>query len=246
MWFSKKPAFDFVDMHCHILPGIDDGAKDENETLEMLRIAYDSGIRHMIATPHYKQGHHNAEPDTIQRLVRQTEELAAQSGCPLSIYPGNEILYFDGMSERVAAGEILTMNGTDRVLVEFLPNAQYSYIRNAMDDVLGNGYTPILAHIERYECFLASPEKAYDLTDMGVEIQANASSLAGKYGHTIQKFLFGLAKDETITYVGTDAHGTKHRVPNMEKCKGVLQRKVDEDYLRAILFGNAYDLTERE
>lgn len=244
MFFKSRKKCYCVDMHSHILPELDDGSQSMEESLQMMKLAYDSGIRRIIATPHYKRGRRNASAQTIMNRIEQLEELARQQGYDISLYPGNEIYYFEGLAEALENGEVLTMNGTDRVLIEFSPNEQFTYIRNAFDEVIGAGYVPIMAHIERYECMVSTPELVYELKDMGVEIQSNASSIDGKYGKTIQKYLMKLLKEEMIDYVGTDAHNAESRKPNMENCYNVLQKKVTPEYLAAIISMNAEELID--
>ena len=128
---KKKTADYIVDVHCHILPEIDDGSRDMSETLKMLEIAHDEGITHMIATPHFKGGHHNASPEKVSALINEVQEAA--DGCKLGIklYQGNEILFHDELCEGVDSGRISRMNDTDYVLVEFMPSDPYQYIRNS-------------------------------------------------------------------------------------------------------------------
>ena len=92
MLHRNKPV-EFADMHCHILPGID-GAENRQEAMKMLEIAFRAGVTHMIVTPHYKEGHHNASPTTINRLVSSLQDEAAEAGISISLFPGNEIFYF--------------------------------------------------------------------------------------------------------------------------------------------------------
>lgn len=246
MFFKSHKKCYCVDMHSHILPAVDDGAQDIEESLEMMRVAYDSGIRQMIVTPHYKRGRHNASAQTIMEKITELEDFAMQKGYDISLFPGNEIYYFEGLVDALENQEVLTLNGTDRVLIEFSPNEQFTYIRNAFDEVIGAGYVPVMAHVERYECMVSNPEFVYELKDMGVEIQSNAASIEGKYGKTIQKFLLKLLNDEIIDYVGTDAHNADSRKPSMEECCKVLQKKISPEYMAAIISVNAEELIDKE
>lgn len=237
-----------MDIHTHILPGVDDGSPDMEETLRMLTVAVKEGITHMIATPHYKAGRHNASAETIYRLVSRVQDLADDNSLPIQIYSGNEVLFYSEVEDALAKHKICTLNETEYVLVEFSPKDSYTYIRNALDSILGMGYQPIIAHVERYECMVKHPEFAAEISQMGVKIQINASSYAGETGWRIKRFTHKLLKNRLVDYVGTDAHSSSGRSPTMQKCSKSLYKKFDEDYVNAILFQNAkqYLLGETE
>ena len=115
---KKKKAECIVDVHCHIMPGIDDGSRSMEETLKMLEIAQSEGITHMIATPHFKSGHHNASPEKVNGLIDDVQTAADVHGIDIELFQGNEILYHDELCEEVDEGKISRMNDTDYVLVE--------------------------------------------------------------------------------------------------------------------------------
>lgn len=234
----------FVDMHNHILPGIDDGARDKATTLEMLRIAAKSGITDMIVTPHFKYGRHNASCEKIVRLIEEIESEAENVGIHIKLYPGNEIFYYDGCAEDLVEGKIYSLNDTDRALVEFQPGERYVYIRNAIDTIIGAGYVPVIAHVERYMCILDNPDLAYELRNLGAEIQVNSASIEGRLGLKTKKFVIELLKNEQVDYVGTDAHDFQKRAPEVKKCMAVLHRICDDEYVRRITCDNALSIIE--
>lgn len=228
-----------IDIHTHILPGIDDGSRNMEETLRMLQTAYAEGITRMIATPHYKSGRHNASPEKIHSLIKKVQLQAEIQGIPVQIYPGNELLFFDGMEDALEEKRICTMNETEYILVEFMPQERYVYIRNALDSVFGMGYQPIMAHVERVECMVKTPAYVAELCSMGVGIQINASSITGEAGFAVKRFTHKLLKAGLADYVGTDAHSCKGRTPTVRKCSELLYKKYDSRYVDAILYGNA-------
>ncbi len=228
-----------VDIHSHILPGLDDGPGSMEETLRMLETAWAEGITDMIATPHYKAQHRSAPPSVVRKRLEQVRRLAEGNGIPVRLWPGNEIFYFSGLEEVLEDRRVCTMNDTGYVLIEFHPADRYTYIRNALNEVQGLGWPPILAHIERYECFAGKPEYAGELHSMGVQIQVNASSVAGEAGMGLKRLTHKLLKEELVDYIGTDAHSSKGRAPMMRKCSRMLYRKYEADYVDAVLYGNA-------
>ena len=240
-FFSGKKTEDYkmVDMHCHILPGVDDGSRDVDESLEMLRIAEKSGIEKMILTPHYKESHHNAPIETLRSRLDELKGRVSQENINVKLALGNEVMYFSDFQERYEQGRILTLNGTDRLLIEFHPQDEYSYVRNAVDEVLGAGFTPVLAHVERFNCMVAEYDRASELRDMGCEIQMNAADYMGAIGPKIRKYLMALLDDGAIDYLGTDAHDSKKRIPDVRKSLKDLYSRYDETYIRAITYDNA-------
>ncbi len=235
---NRIPA-GIIDMHCHILPGMDDGARSMEEALKMLSTAEKEGITHMIATPHYKAGRHNASTQTIQERMRQVKAAAVEKGIHVSLYAGNEVFFYSEMEEGLEEGRILTMNQSPFVLVEFSPGDRYVYIRNALEEVMGMGYSPVLAHAERYECMLAEPENIMELKSMGVRVQINASSVSGEIGRKVKLFTHLLLKRRLVDYIGTDAHGAEKRAPHIKKCKELLYKKYEAEYINALLHENA-------
>jgi len=244
MSLFRKNENRFVDMHIHILPGVDDGSKDIDMSMQMLRTAAKSGITDMIVTPHFKYGRHNASRETIKKLIEKLTVEMEREGLGIRLYPGNEVFYYDGAGEDFAAGKVNSLNGTDRVLIEFQPGERYVYIRNAVDSVLGYGFVPILAHIERYSCILEEPERVKDLKMMGAEIQVNAGSVTGNLGIKVKRFVANLLQNEDVDYIGTDAHDSSKRIPDTRKCMAVLQKLCDEEYIQMITCDNALSIIE--
>ena len=232
-----------VDMHCHILPGVDDGSQSMETTLKMLRIAAGCGTTHMVATPHYKKRHHNAKPHEIHELVKQVQELADENNLPIRFFPGNEIMFFSDLEEAYDAGRIQTMNDTDYLLIEFYPDDEYSRIRTGIDTVQSLGLKPVIAHVERFLA-LRKVELVEEIKDMGALIQTNASSVVGGQGFTTKQYVKKLLKNELIDLVGTDAHHYESRTPEMGKCAEYLYKKYDKDYVDRILYKNAFKAFE--
>lgn len=245
MWWKKtgtdagKRREKTADIHCHILPGLDDGAGSLEETLRMLRMAADEGITDVIATPHYKEGRRCAGPDQVRETVKEIQEEANRQQIPVSLYFGHEILYFSDLEERLKEKQICTLNDTSCVLIEFMPTESFSYIRNALDQVAGTGYLPILAHAERYSCLLKDWKRAGQLHKMGIGIQLNASGIVGSMGSGIRTFTHRMISEHLADYIGTDAHDSRRRVPAVKQCAAVLERLCSSEYADALLYGNA-------
>lgn len=229
----------YIDIHSHVLPGLDDGAVDMQQALTMMQLAQEEGISDIIATPHYKRGRFRADSENVTEVLERLQEAADRNGIPVRLYPGTEIYYHSELEEKLETQSLHTMNDTSFVLLEFSPFEDYSYLRNAADDIMSMGYEAILAHVERYQCLLKDVDKVAELKNMGCGIQVNASSITGDYGFTAKHFTRKLMKQELIDYIGTDAHNTAKRKPAMEKCADILYKKCRSEYADAVLFGNA-------
>jgi protein-tyrosine phosphatase len=226
-------------MHCHILPGLDDGPGSMEESMQMLSIAEAEGITHIVATPHYRPGRPHAGPQAIRSCLAQVKETASERGIGTALYAGNEVLFHSGMEEALDGGRILTMNGSPFVLVEFLPGDRFLYIRNALDGIMAMGYRPVLAHAERYGCMLADRKNAAELKSMGVRIQVNAGSVTGESGRKAGLFTARILKEGLADYIATDAHKSSGRTPAIRRCRELLHKKHGGDYAAALLYGNA-------
>lgn len=236
----------YFDMHCHILPGVDDGATDLEKMKEMLEIAYNDGIRYILATPHYhpKRGHESSEVLRQQAsLVRIAAHMIDDN---FRIYLGTEIFFSQDVVDKLKFGRILTINERPYILVEFSPTDRFQYIHQGLLELQMNGYIVILAHVERYECIVENPELAEHLVEMGIRLQINASSITGESGRKIKKFVRNLMESDLVYCVGTDAHGSRHRAPKMHKAAEYTRKKYGVDYMRKIFFENAWEVLERE
>lgn len=237
----------FVDIHSHVLPGVDDGAQNIQEALAMLRQASEEGIRELFVTPHYRQGRYRTGAAAVKERTARLQEAAEKEHISIQLYTGTEIYYRNGLEERLEKGELSVMNNTEYVLVEFSPMEEYFYIRNAAEELLGAGYRPILAHAERYRAFCSDIKKLEEIRSMGAEIQINAGSVTGAFGLGTKGFVRQILKKELADYLGTDAHGCTQRRPEMRKCAALLYKRYRKEYADGLLFGNALErLVRRE
>ncbi len=235
-----------IDIHCHIMPGVDDGSPDMDTSLEMLRIADKNGISHIILTPHHKPMHHNVSPEHNVLYRKRLQQTAKEQGIRAKLFSGNEIYYCDETMDQLMNGEICSLAGSDYVLVEFHPTNPYKAIQNAMYKVESSGYIPIVAHVERYSDIVSHPAYVAELIKMGCLIQVNASSIMGKYGFGISHFTRKLLKDGLVHFVASDAHDTKGRAPQLLECRNFVVRKFGEDYANRLFCVNAANVIRND
>ena len=233
-------------MHCHLLPGIDDGAKDSEETMKMLQIAYDEGIRAIFATPHFHPRRGHADVETVLEKFTETYRRIKQSYPDMKLYEGNEIYFSQDVVQMLKAGQLLTLANSDYVLIEFSTMAESVYIRDAVNAILMAGYFPVIAHVERYESLIENIRLINELVNSGVYIQVNAGSVIGDAGGRIKRVLRKLIHDELVHFIGTDAHSSKARAPHMEKCARYLLKKFGEETADRLLYDNPMQVVQNK
>lgn len=227
-----------VDMHCHILPNIDDGAKSWDETYQMLRIAYEEGIRVIVATPHHHEIRGMCTPQQYKKSFLQLQKMAWEISEKFYVIPGMEIYFSQEITEKLDNKKIRTMGNSKYVLIEFSPDAEFRYIQQGMQQIQMKGYYPILAHAERYQCLIEDMERVEHLQEMGIYIQVNAGSILKSGERTVKKFVRKLLEKQYIHFVGTDAHSSGSRSPMIRKCADFVEKKYGEEYAAEIFRKN--------
>jgi protein-tyrosine phosphatase len=228
----------FIDVHSHILPQIDDGSKSMEQTLNMLKSAYDEGIRAIIATPHAHEGRGKISIAELEECVEKVRDAYKDILPDMRLYLGSEIYYSQKSIELLNEKRIPTLAGTRYVLVEFSPVADYRYIKNALNGFILEGYYPILAHVERYINIRKDINYVGELINMGVYIQVNAVSINGEVGKVYRGFARKLLKCHYIHLIGTDSHSDGTRAPCIKKCSNYILKKHGEEYASELLTNN--------
>lgn len=224
-----------IDIHAHILPGVDDGAADWDEARWMLQCAYGQGIRTIIATPHYSQGQ---DVRRLEELARQMDKEAKRIDPGFNIFLGQEILYFGSMAERLKEGHALTMAGSRYVLVEFMPEVPYRKLYQAVRTVMMAGYYPIIAHVERYQA-LRDDGHMEELAGTGCHMQMNYRSLQGGMLDRNARWCRRQAQDGRIAFLGTDMHHRTYRTPEIIRSLRWLEGHVCDEWFADMTRGNA-------
>ncbi len=206
-----------IDLHCHILPGIDDGSKNIEETLEMARIAVSEGIHHIICTPHYIQYSDYYNKQQVEALVVEMNEKFAQEEIALTLSVGHEVYMTPDLPKLVQEGEVSTLNNTQYILIEFPMNDIPLYAEDVFYELRLMGLTPILAHPERYPMIIEDPNLLLKFLNLGVLCQANVGSIRGFFGERVQQTVFKLIEHDMIHFIATDAHTPRNRSPKLQK-----------------------------
>lgn len=235
-----------VDIHNHILPGVDDGSKNMEQTIQMLQIAYKEGIDCIIATPHYKINRQNADIEELKGKLLLVRDEAKKINENFDIKLGNEIYYSNTIFEHLNEGKALTLAGTRYVLVEFSTTESYQNIKQGLHQLLMNGYLPILAHVERYDCLFHNYEGIYKLIGLGAYMQMNISSTNGKIWNKNTRFCRKLIKYGLVHLLATDTHSDTERSPTMKKGISILQKKFKKATVNRLLLENPAKLLQNK
>lgn len=229
----------FIDMHSHILPNMDDGSHSDEESLEMLRIAYEEGTDIIFATPHNMPGKGRPSPPKVYAAVERLQGLADDADIPIQILAGTEYYFREEVMDILERDQAIPFGNSEYVLVEFDPMAERNYIRNSLRDIRGTNYIPVLAHVERYLRAMEDMEFVAGLQKLGVLIQVNAASVTGDNGWKAKQDVKKLLKQHLVDFIGTDAHNSARRAPHMARCADILYKKYGSEYADELLFGNA-------
>lgn len=200
-----------IDIHSHILPGIDDGAKTENDSLLMAKAAVEQGIQTIVASPHHKNRRYENTKDNIIKHVSVLNELFASENIPLHVIPGQELRINGDILDDVKKGEILTVNKTKYLLIEFASDSVPQYAEQMFYDLQVEGITPVIVHPERNRELLENPRLLYDLVLKGALTQVTAASVVGKFGKIIGDFAHQLIEANLTHFIASDAHNTTTR-----------------------------------
>jgi protein-tyrosine phosphatase len=220
---------DFTDVHIHLLPGVDDGPETMEETLRVIGMCHDEGIRRIIATSHWDEAGPFGlalaviDPERTPRsradidgLFTEMKSLAAERYPDMEFYLGCEFYFTTPGLAQVKAGNIPTLAGTRYVLTEFPITADWTFIREGLKKSLEAGFLPVLAHTERYEALLGREERIRELHRMGVHFQVNTKNFLRSKSDPRAAWAFRLLELDLIHLVGSDAHNAYWRMPTMK------------------------------
>ncbi|MEB4860638.1 tyrosine-protein phosphatase [Priestia megaterium] len=207
-----------IDLHCHILHGIDDGAKIMEDSLKMAKQAVSEGIDTIVATPHHQNGKYINEKNDIVPRVSALNDYLLQENVPLTILPGQEVRIYGELIGDYRDGKILTLNQTNKYIFIELPSSQVPrFTEQLLYDIQIEGLIPIIVHPERNSCLIENPNILYNLVNTGAMTQITASSLTGRFGNKIKKFSWDLINANLTHMVASDAHNLSGRNFHMQE-----------------------------
>jgi protein-tyrosine phosphatase len=232
-----------IDIHSHILAGVDDGAKSLAESVEMCRLSSDDGVKIMVATPHAHDGVHDTHNPSF--LSEKIKELNEQLGGNPRIELGCELRFtHDVVSQVCATRTAPTIAGGPYVLIEF-PHAVVPVgSERALFELMSNQIRPIIAHPERNQMLIAEPERFYSLVEMGVLGQADTGSFTGQFGKKVKQAAEIMLENGLLHILASDCHNTRNRLPGMSAAVGVVSELVGGEYAAAMAGDNPQAVVE--
>lgn len=227
-----------TDIHCHILPRVDDGAKSERMAAHMIRESAAQGVSRIILTPHYRIGMFETDQKIIEKRFRHLCEINRKIRSGVRLYLGRECHRRNGIGELLQDGVLPTLAGSRYVLVEFSHTDDFSKMRKTIYDVVVHGFSPIIAHGERYPELITDLDRVDELQRLGAKFQATSAAIYGGHGLRLKRICKKLLKEDMIDFIGSDSHDMERRAPDLGRCAEYLEKKKGPGYARRILVEN--------
>jgi len=225
-----------ADIHTHILPGMDDGSKTMDESLEMLRREYSDGVRDLVVTPHYVHKEMN-DKQAVRECLIELKKAMFEEKINVRIYEGNEVMFTSDFLDVLSNKEFCTINNSQYALIEFPPTHVKNPVRT-LDDAYLAGVTPILAHAERYEQFRDDIKLFEALVECGIVVQINAQSIIDPDCRKSEKFIHRLIKNGLVHIVASDCHDLEERGINLADAYRIVEKKYGLELAEKLFYIN--------
>jgi protein-tyrosine phosphatase len=229
----------FVDLHSHVLYGLDDGAKTRDESLAMLRLAHASGTTDIVATPH-ANSRFAFTPSFISERIA---DLAPET--PITIHRGCDFhLHLSNIQDALAHPQKYTIDGGPYLLVELSEAAVFSGTERILSTLIEAGMVPVITHPERHRQLQSQPEMLAPWIELGCFVQVTAASLTGLFGKSAARCAHWLVESGVAHFVSSDAHDSEARTPDLREAYGELLERWDEERIRPLFVDNPRTVIE--
>lgn len=237
-----------IDIHCHILPGMDDGSGNFSDSIEMAKLAAASGTRCIVATPHCNvpkmfQNHWTSE--TYVLLDRLQKEVDARN-IPVKFFPGQEIFLASDFLPLIKEGKLIPINYSRYLLVEFGTYENASVVIRKLQKILAEGYVPIVAHPERYSFVHEYDDMVYRMKEIGCLVQINKGSLKGRFGRKAMRSAFNILGNFEADFIASDGHSQYSRTPYLADAYEIISERFSADYADFLLNENPQKVLRNE
>lgn len=232
-----------IDIHSHIIFGVDDGPKTIKESLAMIDEARRQGVRIIVATSHRRKGMFETPEKTIMTNFMELKAAVAQAYPSLTLCYGGELYYTKDIIGKLDAKKLPTINGTKNVLIEFSMNTPWKDIQEAVNEVILLGLTPVIAHIERYDALAFKGERVAELIDKGCYTQVNSShvlkpGLIGDHAKPFKKRVQYFLENDLVHCIASDMHNLTKRRPYMKDAFDIIQAQYGTERAKALVKRN--------
>lgn len=223
-----------IDFHTHILPNIDDGARNIDETIHLMQEAQKAGFEAIISTSHYMEGYYETNVPEREMWVNVIYQKVQEENLNMKLYLGNEVYLSENIISLLEEGKASTINDTSYVLFEMPLNVEPLNLYNVIYEMIQCKLVPILAHPERYSFVQEDPELIYDLIEKGVLMQCNYGSIIGYYGAKAQIIVKKLLENNMVHFLGSDVHRSKTIYPKIPQILEILTHIVGKEKLEQL------------
>ncbi|HEM5207444.1 TPA: tyrosine protein phosphatase [Streptococcus suis] len=232
-----------IDIHSHIIFGVDDGPKNIEESLELIGIARKQGVRIIVATSHRRKGMFETPEKVIMANFIKLKEAVNEIYPELKLCFGGELYYSKSLMEKLEKRKVPTINNSRYILLEFSMNTPWKDIQKAVNEVSLLGLTPLIAHIERYDALAFNAERVEELIEKGCFTQVNSShvlkpSLIGDRSKEFKKRVEYFLENDLVHCVASDMHNTTSRLPYMNAAYKIVKEEYGEDRAKALFKKN--------
>ena len=231
---------EMIDIHCHILPGMDDGSGNFSDSIEMAQLAAASGTRAIVVTPHCNvpnlfENYWSAKMQTV--FDRLQKEVDARK-IPITFLPGQEIFLASDFLKLIKQGKLIPINHSRYLLVELSAYENASVALRKLQKIIAEGYVPIVAHPERYDFVHEHGDMIYRMKEMGCLIQINKGSLKGRFGYNAMKSAFDILENYDADFIASDGHSQYSRTPYLADAYEIVSERFSSDYADFLLIDN--------
>ena len=234
-----------IDLHSHILPGLDDGAKNIDDALEMCRVAQADGIHTLVATPHCRNGVYHNDQTKILAALKGLKEALERESISLKVLPGVDILMHPELIDFLDQNPRLVLGGR-YVLLELPSESVPSHTQDFLFKMRLKGYTPIITHPERNSVIQGDQEIVEEFVRVGALVQVTAMSLTGEFGGQARESATRLVKSGLAHSMATDAHSPDHRPPILSRGRKILEEIVGPEQALMMVEGTPEQILRGE
>lgn len=236
----------YIDVHSHVLYGIDDGSKNIDESIKILKQYQEMGFKNIIVTPHYiEETTYNINNNKKNEIIKKLNQEIKKNNIDINIHIGNELYISNDILKLLNKKEIATLNNSKYLLMELPMNNEISNLNNIIFELLSNDIIPIIAHPERYSYIQKNIKNAEELVNQGALLQINYGSIIGIYGKNAKKTTKKLLKNNLVSLLGTDIHHPNSETyTNMDKIRKKLTKIVGEQKINELMIKNPSKILE--
>lgn len=234
-----------IDLHNHLLVGVDDGPKTDVEAVKLLKQAFNQGIADIIVTPHHYDSHFITPSHVVHEKLEDLKNIVASEYLNINIYPGHEVRINPHLMNELRSKDTMTLNGSRYILIEVSEYDIQHRLDNVIFDLQMRGFIPIMAHPERYSVLAGKEGALYHLVEKGVLVQITASAICGVHGTYLKKVVLQMIKNHIVHFVASDAHHFKSRPFMLKEAYQEINKTLGKEYVER-LKKNAYSVLKDE